>query len=187
MTNNIIIENVIDLLPEEKLLVADILSGKHNNQKKVKNFNISDPSQKVTYIHNKGYRHKDAHIPYNDLVVSEYWSDVYKLFNRICLENDVLVKRVYRASVNFSGSGVGLHDVIHRDHKFDHYIFLMYLNEFNQGFTFLFEDGNIVKCITPCKNKIAIFPNMPHARGYTNPGEIRAVLVVTFEMDQKNV
>jgi hypothetical protein len=48
------------------------------------------------------------------------------------------------------------------------------------------QNKKIVESIVPAKNKIAIFPNMSHARGYTLPGETRVVWVVTFEMEKKN-
>lgn len=186
MSENIF-EKIVNLFPDEKLLIDEILKGNMNNydENLIKSLNVTDENQKVTFIHNKGYFYEnDPLTPIEERSVSPHWERVKSLFMRICNDNGVSVKRIFRASVNFSGHGEGLYDKIHRDHKFDHYVFLMYLNEFHHGHTFIFDENKkITNYITPEKNKIAIFPNVLHARGYTCPGEIRVVLVVTFEME----
>ena len=190
MTRNIILEKIIELLPEEQFIIDEIIKGKMDNfdEDEIKRLKLTDKTQRVTFIQNKGYFDNDPLIPNEEKTLSPNWDNVYSLFNKICKQNSIPVKRVFRSSVNFSGHGNGIHDFIHKDHKFEHYVFLMYLNEFHEGYTFLFDQNKkIVESIVPAKNKIAIFPNMSHARGYTLPGETRVVWVVTFEMEKKNV
>lgn len=115
------------------------------------------------------------------VVNSIYYQNVFDLFNRFCSENKIQYSNVLRAAVNITTATNVLHGDIHIDHAFPHYNFIMYLNDFSDGHTYLFDDGNnITKKIDPSKHKVLVFDGQKHAQGFCRAGEKRAILVVTF-------
>ncbi len=110
---------------------------------------------------------------------------VLSLFKRICLENNIKLKKVYRAALNTSTHYPDLHGDIHKDHIFDHYVFLMYLNDFDFGYTYIFDENkNLKYTIYPEKFKFVIFDGSPHAQGFCRIGQRRVVLAITFGMEE---
>jgi hypothetical protein len=60
----------------------------------------------------------------------------------------------------------------------------MYLNEFDYGYTYIFDDDNNIKyTILPEIYKCVIFKGLPHAGGFCRIGQRRVILVVTFGME----
>ncbi len=112
---------------------------------------------------------------------SEYAGAFKKLFYRICEENDIAVNNICRMAINASHYDKTKYTDIHIDHSFKHKVFLMYLNDFDAGETYLFdEDDNIIYTIQPQKYKAVIFNGIKHANSFCLPGQKRLVFVATF-------
>ncbi len=108
------------------------------------------------------------------------------LFMRICKDNGIDVRTIYRMSFNLTFSDPSKYGDPHQDHpNFPHKVMLIYLNEFDDGVTFLFDEKgeNIVDKIIPAKDKFAVFGGGIHAQGFCRPQQHRLVLVATFDGD----
>ena len=113
-------------------------------------------------------------------IVSKYYSQVLDIFNDICDQNDINVKTIYRMNVNTTTHQPDQYGDIHIDHEFKHNNFILYLNDFTDGSTYLFNDNeNLTKEIKSEKNK-AVFFKGNHAQGFCKPYERRVCLVVTY-------
>lgn len=177
--NSIIFEKTINLLPEEEDLfhsITNIHAGfpfyyKITTSQRYHQFtNVLLNRQKIESPDKSG-------IPNNP----QFWPPIEKFFLRICKDNYINVKYIYRCAINGTTYHQDKHCDIHRDHDFEHYNFLMYLNDFNSGYTYLFDDKyNIKQTITPQKNKAVIFDGCWHAQGFCSPGQTRFVLIITF-------
>jgi hypothetical protein len=122
--------------------------------------------------------------PETGIINSPFYEDALKLFDRFCVENKITYQHIFRAAINITWNNVTSsgYGCIHKDHSFPHYNFLMYLNDFDDGHTFIFDDDNhLIKTITPSKNKIAIFDGKLHAQGFCRLNQRRVVLVITFK------
>jgi hypothetical protein len=103
------------------------------------------------------------------------------LFENICIKNNIKFQKIYRAALNvwtFDEEKIG---PLHVDHKFPHKIFLMYLNNFSDGSTYI--ENNETKKITEIKAekfKVVVFNGESHAVGSCKNRERRAVLIVSF-------
>lgn len=109
-----------------------------------------------------------------------------KMFSRICNENGIEVRNIYRMSFNLTFSDPSRHGDPHKDHPhFSHKIMLIYLNQFDDGFTFLLDDKaeRIVDKIVPGKDKFSVFDGDMHAQGFCRPQQHRMVMVITFDGD----
>lgn len=107
----------------------------------------------------------------------EYFKDI---FFRICDSNNIKVKLIYRMAINSNFAQPEQFSGIHEDHNFEHTNFIMYLSEFSNGETYIFNDKDqAVDTIKPELYKYVFF-NGPHAAGTCLPGERRLVFVVTF-------
>ena len=115
-------------------------------------------------------------------ILSPGYEPFKELFMDICTKNNIKVNKILRAAVNNTWNYPDLHGGIHIDHpEQDHNNFIMYLNEFDNGHTYLFDgDHKQIYEIVPKKNKFAIFEGTPHAQGFCAPGQLRTVLVFTF-------
>lgn len=109
-----------------------------------------------------------------------------RIFNRVCEENGIVVHKLYRLSFNLTFSDPSKHGDPHEDHPhFPHKIMLIYLNQFDDGFTFLLDKKGeqILDKIVPAKDKFSVFDGGMHAQGFCRPQQHRLVLVATFEGD----
>lgn len=124
---------------------------------------------------------------------SEYWPLFEEVFLKFINENNLNLSQIYRASVNLTTSSNFLHNNPHVDHTFKHNVFIHYLNTFDDGHTYIFDetyDGKnavskekkiIKKIIQPQKNKAICFDGkFYHAQGFCKPDQHRIVFVVTF-------
>jgi hypothetical protein len=193
--SDIIFEKIIELKPQEQeffdgIVYGDFIKDPYIYEYK-KEFAEHPVHYQLTYnfMINKPYGDptSSADCPEEGKVISAEWPKLEAIFRRICYENGITVKRIYRAAVNLTGYDTGrpntLYAMPHRDHKFDHKIFLMYLNEFTHGYTFLFDsEKRITEFVAPAKNKAVIINNVLHARGFTSPGEKKFLIVITFEI-----
>jgi hypothetical protein len=114
-------------------------------------------------------------------VNSPYWEFIHKLFKEICVKYHIKSKIIYRSALNMTSYNTNKMGDLHVDHDFAHKNFLMYLNDFSNGSTYIQdEDTKEIKEIKAKKYKVVIFGGHMHAQGFCGNGERRAVLVVTF-------
>lgn len=118
------------------------------------------------------------------------WSphcDVAKrLFLRICEDNKISVRTIYRLAFNLTFADPSKHGDPHNDHAdFPHKVMLVYLTKFDGGETFLFDETGttVVEKITPKVDKFAVFEGGIHAQGFCRPQQFRMVMVATFDGD----
>ena len=111
---------------------------------------------------------------------SDYSERIMSMFKHICDKNNIKVDVVYRAAINVTTYHDGKIAGMHIDHDFPHKIFIMYLNEFSDGYTYVMYD-NKIESYKPEKNKAIIFEGSRfHAQGFCKPHERRVVFVVGF-------
>lgn len=104
-----------------------------------------------------------------------------EIFDRICGENFIRADTIYRMAFNISFHEPTRHGDIHVDHHYPHYVMVIYLNDFEEGKTFLFDKKyKEIDSYQPKKNKFIVFEGCNHAQGYCAPNQSRLVLVVTF-------
>ena len=60
-------------------------------------------------------------------IVSSYYAPFYDIFNSFCSQHNIKVKKVLRASVNYSLYNKGTTAYPHVDHQFSHFNFVFYL------------------------------------------------------------
>lgn len=117
------------------------------------------------------------------------WSPHYEaarvIFNRICRDNNIVVREVYRMGLNLTFPDPSLHGDPHNDHEeWPHKIMIIYLNKFDDGGTWLFnEDGSVETKIEAEMDKFVVFEGKLHANGFCKPQQTRTVLVATFDGD----
>jgi hypothetical protein len=119
---------------------------------------------------------------------SNYYYMFLDILNSFCEINNLHYTKVYRAAINLSYyyNDLEKYQDPHTDHDFPHKVFLIYLNNFNDGHTYLFEKNNNKfdekTIITSKKNKIVCFDgNIYHTAGFCKPGERRVVCVMTTD------
>jgi hypothetical protein len=113
-------------------------------------------------------------------IVSEYYSQVLDIFNTICEQNNINVKNIYRMGINSTTHQPDQYGDVHTDHNFKHNNFILYLNDFTDGSTYLYDDNdNLTKEIKAEKNK-AVFFQGRHGQGFCKPYERRILLVITY-------
>lgn len=119
-------------------------------------------------------------------VYSPCYEDALNIFNRICSDNGINVRTIYRMAFNLTFSDPSKHGDPHNDHAdFSHKIMLVYLTKFDGGETFLFDDAGttIVQKTKPALDKFVVFDGGMHAQGFCRPQQFRIVLVATFDGD----
>lgn len=122
--------------------------------------------------------------PIKGQINSPFYQVCEQLFLRLCRENNIKVRTIYRATINMTFADPSIHGDPHRDHPFPAKNLIIYLNEFDDGKTFLLSDDyQIVDAITPAKNKFAVFDDIPHAQGFCKPQQRRVVMLFTFDGD----
>ena len=119
--------------------------------------------------------------PVTGVVNSEHYGIAHTIFTRFCSENNIKFNNVLRAAINTTVYDPAETNTIHVDHNFPHYNFLLYLNEFDNGSTILYNENEIItKKIIPNKFDVVVFPGQKHAHGHCEVGQRRVVMVVTF-------
>ena len=115
------------------------------------------------------------------IVNSTYWENIYKLFKEICAKYNIEHKIIHRAALNVTTFDKDKIGTLHRDHSFLHKNFIMYLNDFSDGSTYIQDEKTKeILEVKAEKYKVVIFGGYMHAQGFCGNGERRVVLVVTF-------
>lgn len=136
-------------------------------------------SRNLVYTH--ACMHRDpSDKPVRGLINSEFAETTENFFLRICQENDIKVNTIFRMVYNATFYSPDEYDHFHRDHFFDHKVFIFYINKFNKGSTYIKDSNDIIE-IKSDKNKVVIFDDCEHAQGFCELFERRVVLVVTFQ------
>jgi len=116
------------------------------------------------------------------IVNSTYWENVHKLFKEICAKYNVEHKIIYRAALNVTTFDRNKMGNLHTDHPFPHKNFIIYLNDFSDGSTYIQdEETKEIIEVKAEKFKAVVFDGLPHAQGFCGNGERRVVLVVTYK------
>jgi hypothetical protein len=104
-----------------------------------------------------------------------------RIFDRFCKENNIEYKSILRSAINNTWHYQEKMGPIHTDHDIPHYNFIMYLNDFTDGPTYIF-DENEKKCLMfiPEKYKCIVFDGVQHSHGFCAPHERRVIFLVTF-------
>lgn len=114
-------------------------------------------------------------------VLSPYYAEAIDLFKDFCNVNNIECKTVLRAAFNSTGCSGDRWGGIHVDHLFPHKVFLMYLNKFDQGDTYIFNDSDEpIYTIKAGMNRCVVWDGRRHAQGFCAIGQRRMVFVVTF-------
>ena len=122
--------------------------------------------------------------PQRGIQNSDHYPAAEQLFLRICGDNNVTVRAVYRASFNRTFHEPHEHSEVHYDHRFPHKVFILYLHAQDGGDTLLFDDdGNHIETIKSDNLKYVIFEGCAHAISYCKPQGTRVVLAITFDGD----
>lgn len=105
------------------------------------------------------------------------------IFRRICTDNNIQLRTIYRMAANLTFADPSLHGDPHDDHEtFPHKVMIIYLNEFDAGETWLFDkQGNVEARVKPEVDKFVVFESGMHANGFCKPQQKRIVFVVTFD------
>jgi hypothetical protein len=132
-----------------------------------------------------------------DRIISPYWESHFgEIFYAFTKAHNIKVDRVFRAAVNLTINHVNEWNYagIHIDHYFPYSSFLMPLNDFTGGDTYLFDkfakDGDpnqlsspqpVYKKIKHMRNQAICFDgNQYHAQGFCDANQWRMMLVITF-------
>ena len=114
-------------------------------------------------------------------VNSPYWESVYNLFKEICAKYEIAHKIIYRSCLNVTTYNKNKMGDLHIDHTFPHKNFIIYLNDFSDGSTYVQdEETKEIIEVKAEKFKVVIFGGHMHAQGFCGNGQRRVVLVVTF-------
>lgn len=107
-----------------------------------------------------------------------------QLFLRICGDNNITVRKIMRAAFNRTFHEPDDHSDIHKDHRFPHKVFILYIQSLDGGDTLLFDDdGNLTETIRAQDGKFVVFDGDNHAMRFCRPHGTRLVLVITFDGD----
>lgn len=113
--------------------------------------------------------------------VSEYHEPALALFKHCCEQAGIEATVVHRMALNITSYSPDKYGPIHRDHDFEHKNFVLYLNSFSNGSTFLFDEfGNITYECKAEALKAFCWDGQPHAQGFCDNHQRRAVFVATF-------
>ena len=109
---------------------------------------------------------------------------LYDFFKEIllkfCKKHNLKLNKIHRACINLTfpvGKDIG---TIHKDHEFEHKQLLIYLNNSDEGSTYIYDDNkNLIKEIIYEQFKAVCFDNCFHAGGFPK-SKRRLVCVITF-------
>lgn len=124
--------------------------------------------------------------PEEGKINSNYFDYARNLFLDICEQNNVEVHDIYRMAFNCTTYSEQKYVDPHKDHEFDHKVFIMYINDFTYGQTILMDESySPVYTIRPEPYKFIIFNNCYHTHTFCDPDQLRIVMVATFAGELK--
>ena len=114
-------------------------------------------------------------------VTSPYYKEFFDIFYEFCNKNNILHKEVLRICINLN-INVGFEKSLpHTDHNFDYKHLIVYLNQPDNGSTYILSDDKktIIKEIKPEQFKGVVFDRCWHNTSFPIKGR-RVVAVYTF-------
>lgn len=119
--------------------------------------------------------------PITGNINSPYYDVCINIFKRFCTENNIKVNTIFRAALNSTMHSNYEVTRIHTDHEFEHKNFILYVNEFENGQTCIFDsEHKLIKQVETELHKAIVFSGEPHAHNFCRCGERRVILVITF-------
>jgi hypothetical protein len=132
------------------------------------------------FVHNLMLRNPRLE-PVEGIVNSPFYDICLEIFENFCNAHKIQVNTIFRAALNSTFYNTNGQSRIHTDHNFEHKNFILYINEFRNGQTCIFdEQGTLQKKVEPRLYKAVAFSGDPHAHNYCAPNERRVILVITF-------
>ena len=169
------LNKVIKLLPPEKKFIDFIMGNSFPWYFQGSTYNFT--------MHCHSFMDRNESSPESrGTINSEYAPIAESIMRRVCRDNGVDVKTVYRLAVNSTTAAAHARGDIHVDQgKTKHRVFLLYLNKFSDGSTYVWLDDDYEPTeIKAEENKAVVFDGEYHAQGFCKVGERRIVLVATF-------
>ena len=115
-------------------------------------------------------------------IASLLYDTLLPTFNSVTDQLGMQVKTVMRANLNLTWYHPQQHGAPHRDHECDHHNMIIYLNQFADGPTYLFDDEDRITSVVPSLYRGAsVFGGGKHAQGFSAPGDLRLIAVYTFQ------
>ena len=113
---------------------------------------------------------------------SDYMEEFESIFKDYCSENKITYSKILRSAINFTTHEPDdTQTYIHTDHNFPHNAWLMYLNDFDGGHTYFYNDNHkVIYKTSPMKYNIVMSEGEKHSQGYCLPQQTRVVLVITY-------
>ena len=117
-------------------------------------------------------------------------SDYYKLFeekipfimNKLKLNNIEVLRAKLNLQTQITNNKPHFHNTPHIDAYYKHNVFMLYLNDSDGDTIFVDDDKNIVKRVTPKKNRVVVFNGMNyHAGSHPYKSNKRLVLNVNYK------
>ena len=172
------VENTCNFNSDEIKFLQYVLSGEFSwFYQRDKNH---DDTAFYFLVHTLMHRNTDGE-PVTGNINSPYYDICINIFKKFCKENNVEVNTIFRAALNSTMHSPLEMTRIHTDHKFEHKNFVLYINEFENGQTCIFDnDYNLIKQVEPQLHKAIVFSGEPHAHKYCLYNERRIILVITF-------
>lgn len=113
---------------------------------------------------------------------SDHLHEFENIFKTFCYRKKITYNRILRSAINFTTHQPDDTEAyIHCDHDFPHKQFLMYLNNFDGGSTFFYDNNEkVIYKSTPMKYNVIMSDGELHSQGYCAPQQYRVALVVTY-------
>jgi hypothetical protein len=166
-----VVKGILDLTEEQKSFIDYILSVDFHW------FYQESVYGNMQIAHCLMFRN-EYNLPIPGKINSEDYSMSESIFKSFCNQNNIKVNNILRAAINCtfhsSENSVG----IHRDHEFDHNVFLMYLNE-SSGDTIIYQNGDEIR-IPFEQYKCVVFSGEEHTHEFCAPNQRRVVMAFTF-------
>jgi hypothetical protein len=126
-------------------------------------------------------RNGDFYSDKEGIINSDACGIAESIFVDFCNRNNIKITKILRSAINLiTYEGVEYGD-IHVDHFIPHKVFIYYINEVDNGNTYLFNEDNTLNTVVHQKaGKGFIFNGAPHAAGFPNPKQKRKILIVSF-------
>ena len=84
--------------------------------------------------------------PVAGVINSSICEEFEDIFLQICADNGVEVNTIFRSNLNLTTHIPKKYGWVHTDHEFEHRNFILYLNDFTNGPTYVFDDdGDLIK------------------------------------------
>ena len=131
-------------------------------------------------IHSLMHRN-ESYIPITGNVNSPHYGICIEIFKSFCAQHNIKANTIFRAALNSTLHSSFGRTRIHTDHDFEHKNFILYINEFNDGQTCIFDNNdNLIKQVEPELHKAMVFSGEPHAHNLCSANQRRVVLLITF-------